>query len=61
VAERGAVMYFAIVDMSNINVMYQTSLRRFEALFAQAFEMAETSSVLTQRVESIIDTMTYLV
>ena len=61
IATRGAVLYFSIVDMSNINVMYQTSLKQFETLFIQSFDEAETSSVLTQRVESIVDTMTYLV
>jgi len=61
VATRGAVLYFSIVDMSNVNVMYQTSLKQFQALFQQSFDEAETSNVLQKRVDNIIDTMTYIV
>ena len=61
VATRGAVLYFSIVDMSNIHCMYQTSLKQFEALFVRSFDEAESSTVLTQRVAGIIDSMTYLV
>lgn len=33
VATRGAVMYFTVVDLSHVNVMYQTSLDQFRVLF----------------------------
>lgn len=33
VATRGAVMYFTVVDLSLVNVMYQTSLDQFRMLF----------------------------
>lgn len=35
VATRGAVMYFTVVDLSLVNVMYQTSLDQFQTLFTR--------------------------
>merc|ERR1719174_2571497 len=61
VAERGAVLYFSVVDMSHVNVMYQTSLKQFLQLFIQSMNESEKSNLLTKRVENIIETMTYLV
>ena len=61
VAERGAVLYFSVVDMSHVNVMYQVSLKQFLQLFVQSMDDADTSKLLTKRVENIIETMTYIV
>jgi dynein heavy chain, axonemal len=61
VATRGSVLYFAIVEMSNVNCMYQTSLSQFLALFIESMDKAEKASLASKRVSNIIDTMTYLV
>ncbi|CAM9799127.1 unnamed protein product [Ectocarpus fasciculatus] len=61
VATRGSVMYFSIVEMSNVNCMYQTSLTQFLVLFMESMEKAEKASLSSKRVSNIIETMTYLV
>ena len=61
VATRGSVLYFSIVEMSLVNVMYQTSLAQFIELFAKSIDDAEKSALATKRVENIVSTMTYSV
>jgi len=58
VATRGAVLYFAIVEMSLVNPMYQTSLGQFLGLFMASMERAEKASLASKRVANIIETMT---
>ncbi len=60
VATRGSVLYFAIVDMSLVNSMYQTSLDQFQVLFDRSMEQAEKANLASKRVNNIIDTMTYI-
>jgi dynein heavy chain, axonemal len=61
VATRGSVLYFAIVDMTLVNCMYQTSLVQFTDLFSKSMTVAEKSSLASKRVQNIIDSMTYIV
>jgi dynein heavy chain len=60
VATRGSVLYFAIVEMSLVNVMYQTSLAQFTELFMKSMDSAEKASLASKRVQNIIESMTYI-
>lgn len=60
VATRGSVLYFSIVEMSLVNVMYQTSLVQFLELFMGSMDKAEKASLASKRVNNIIETMTYI-
>jgi len=58
VAARGSVLYFAIVDMSLVNCMYQTSLDQFQVLFDRAMEDAEQANLASRRVGHVIAELT---
>ncbi|KAJ8000573.1 hypothetical protein DPEC_G00181790 [Dallia pectoralis] len=55
VATRGSVMYFVIASLSEIDPMYQFSLKYFKQLFNATIETSERSSVLEERLQVLLD------
>ncbi len=60
VATRGSVLYFSIVETSQINCMYQTSLQQFLALFLRSMLESEPARIASKRVANISEYLTYL-
>jgi len=61
VAARGAVLYFCVVEMSLVSWMYNTSLYQFLGLFDFSIDEAPKAQLQKDRVNNIIDTLTYKV
>ena len=59
VAARGSVLYFLIMEMSMVNVMYQTSLQQFLGIFGISMARSAKSPVTTKRIGNIIDYLTF--
>ncbi|XP_040003149.1 dynein heavy chain 6, axonemal [Xiphias gladius] len=55
VATRGSVLYFVIASLSEIDPMYQFSLKYFKQLFNSTIDMSEKSSVLEERLQILLD------
>jgi len=58
VAYRSAVLFFCIVELSNIDPMYQYSLQWFQKLFTISIDNAPKSEDLAQRLEILKDFFT---
>ncbi|PNF31267.1 hypothetical protein B7P43_G12658 [Cryptotermes secundus] len=59
VASRGSILYFLIVEMSNVNVMYQNSLKQFLNIFDNSITKSTKSSVTDERIANILSYLTY--
>ncbi|XP_028284655.1 dynein heavy chain 6, axonemal [Parambassis ranga] len=55
VATRGSVLYFVIASLSEIDPMYQFSLKYFKQLFNSTIETSEQNSVLEKRLQILLD------
>ncbi|XP_023277881.1 dynein heavy chain 6, axonemal [Seriola lalandi dorsalis] len=55
VATRGSVLYFVVASLSEIDPMYQFSLKYFKQVFNSTIETSEKSSVLEERLQILLD------
>ena len=58
VAARGSIIYFLIVEMSKVNVMYQTALRQFLNLYDDAILKSKPTHIIEKRIVNIEDYLT---
>ncbi|XP_037101848.1 dynein heavy chain 6, axonemal [Syngnathus acus] len=55
VATRGSVLFFVVASLSEIDPMYQFSLKYFKQLFNTTIEASEKSDVLEERLQILLD------
>lgn len=58
VAARGSILYFLIVEMSNVSPMYQTALKQFLGIFDSSVTKSKPTHVVQRRIENIIEFLT---
>merc|ERR1712232_1333800 len=58
VAYRTAVLFFCIVELTNIDPMYQYSLQWFQKLFGMCVDQAPASEVFEERLQNLKDYFT---
>ena len=58
VATRGSILYFLIVELSKVNIMYQTALRQFLVLFDISVTKSKPTHVVEKRIGNILDFLT---
>ncbi|KAK3590847.1 hypothetical protein CHS0354_024585 [Potamilus streckersoni] len=58
-AARASLLYFILNDLNKINRIYQFSLKAFSVVFEKAIDKAEAAEDVKQRVNNLIDCITY--
>lgn len=61
VAIRASLLYFILNDLHKMNPIYQFSLKAFNIVFCKAIEKTEPSEDVKERVQNLIDNITYSV
>lgn len=59
VAIRGSVMYFCMIEIANVNWMYNSSLKQFLDLYNYSIDTSPKATLPTKRVENITKDLTY--
>ncbi|KAF5274393.1 hypothetical protein FQA39_LY07273 [Lamprigera yunnana] len=60
-AIRGSLLYFILCDLCRINAIYQFSLKAFTVVFLNALVKAEAAEKLKDRVNNLLDNITFMV
>lgn len=58
-AKRGAILFFVLAEMSQVNSMYQYSLASYLDVFQHSLKKSLPDSVLLKRLRNIMDTLTH--
>lgn len=60
-ATRASLLYFILNDLHKINMLYQFSLKAFSIVFKNAIRMAPPSEHITQRVDILMDSISFMI